>query len=268
MRRAVVLPFVVSLLFASICWGAQPESQVAVRRVLISLSFSGNRVFLFGRMPAGADDLLAVMEGPSPGPIRLMEKGRVGPFWLGVHQYSLTRAPGYYWVDLHCAACNGLLHCEHGADLDRLNRALASHGVAVGPSAVRSRARIERLSGTLAQVEAVRVLDGFWGLESRRGLYGIRENAIRVSADRAFYHVFVLPTQAPEGKYHITTYFLAGDRLVGTAENDLFVSKSGLVGWLSRLAKRSGLTYGLFTIAIAIGAGWLAGTLFRRGGGH
>ena len=247
---------------------ATAESEVAVRRVSMSLTFSGDRVFMHGRIPAGATDALAVMEGPPPGTIRLMEKGRVGPFWLGVHQYRLDAAPGYYWLNLHCPSCNGLSHCEHVPDIDRINRLLAPYSVTVGPSAIHRYAQLERVSGNLASGEVQRVLDGFWELQARRGLYGVRDNAIRISADRSFYHAFRIPDQAPEGKYHITTYFLSPEAVVGTAENDLFVRKAGLVARLSRMADRNALGYGLFTIAIALGAGWLAGTLFRRGGGH
>jgi hypothetical protein len=243
-------------------------SQVAVRRVSMSLSFSGDRVFLFGKVPPDTVSVLAVMEGPSPGEIRLMEKGRVAIFWMGVHQYRLVNAPGYYWVNVSCPQCNGLARCEHPVDLAAFNHMLAPLHAMVGEEAVETQARLERVTGTLEPGEDERVLGGFWSLQARRDLYGVTSNAIRINADGAFYHAFSIPTQAPEGRYHITTYFFSHNAVVGMAQNDLFVRKTGLVAWLSRMAERNALTYGIFTIAIAVSAGWLAGALFRRGGGH
>jgi hypothetical protein len=248
--------------------GQGAGSKVAVRRVSMSLSFSGDRVFLFGKVPPDTASVVAVMEGPSAGAVRLMEKGRVALFWMGVHQYSLHNAPGYYWVNVSCPSCNGLAPCKHKADLAAFNRMLAPLHAMIGEEAVETQARLERLTGTLEPGEERRVLDGFWSLQARRGLYGVKENAIRINSDGAFYHAFSIPTQAPEGRYHVTTYFFSRSAVVGMAQNDLFVRKTGLVAWLSRMAERNALGYGIFTIAIAIGAGWLAGALFRRGGGH
>ena len=80
--------------------------------------------------------------------------------------------------------------------------------------------------------------------------------------------MFRLPTEAPEGKYQITTHFMKNGTLVAVARNDLFVRQSGLINWLSRLAERHAMTYGAFTVAIALAAGFLAGAIFKRGGKH
>ena len=77
-----------------------------------------------------------------------------------------------------------------------------------------------------------------------------------------------LPAEAPEGKYSILTHFLRDDTLVAVTRNDLFVRQSGLIAWLSRLAERHAMTYGGFTVAIALLAGFLAGSLFKGGAKH
>jgi hypothetical protein len=245
-----------------------PDARVETRRVTISLTFSGQDVFLFGRVMPGTQRMLAVMEGPPADEVRLMEQGRVGPFWLGVRQYRLTAVPGVYLVNASDSLCDGSVTCARPVALAARNDLPTSAGLMVGRDAIRARAHVAALSGSLAPGEAERVLDGFWQLQARRDLYVIRGYAIRMNPDGVFYHRFALPTQAPEGKYRITTYFLAGDRMLGTAENQLFLRKSGLLAWLSRLAERQAFTYGLFTVLIALTAGWLAGTIFKRGGGH
>ncbi len=245
-----------------------PSARVQTRRVTISLTFSGQHVFLYGRVLPGSEQVLAVMEGPSAGAVRLMEKGRVALFWLGVRQYRLTGVPGVYLANASAAACNGASPCPPSVARIAWDKSAAAANLAVGPEALRARANLESLSGELAPGEADRILDGYWRLQSGRGLYETRHNAIRISRDGSFYHFFAIPTQAPEGKYRITTYFLAEDRLLGVAENELFVRQSGFVAWLSRLAERQALAYGASAVLIAVTAGWLAGTIFRRGGGH
>ncbi len=110
---------------------ATPESsaRVATRRVAISFSFSGQQVFLTGQLPAGSDSAFAVMEGPSPGPVRLMRKGRVVLFWMGVRQYQLANSPGLYLANLHCPICNGMGDCPHEVGLDTPNRSLREAGI-------------------------------------------------------------------------------------------------------------------------------------------
>ncbi len=268
MGAALALLFV---LVASLPAAAQDQASgtwVQSRRVSISLTFSGQDVFFFGRVLPGTESILAVMEGPPAGEVRLMEQGRVGPFWLGVRQYRLAGVPGVYLVNGSGPLYGDLPTSTIPMQSAGWTASPASAGFLVGPEAIRARAHITSLSGDLTPEEAGRVLDGYWQLQARRALYVMRSYAIRIGRDGVFYHRFALPTQAPEGRYRITTRFLAGDRLFGTAENELFLRKTGSVAWLSRLAERQAFTYGVFTVLIALTAGWLAGTIFRRGGGH
>jgi hypothetical protein len=247
-----------------------PESstRVATRRVPISYSFSGHQVFLYGQLPPGSNGVFAVMEGPDSGETRLMKKGRVVLFWMGVRQYELGHAPGLYLVNFHCPLCNGQGKCTHGAKLDTINRALGSAADPIGPDAILERTSLTVLNGEIQEGEHAEVVEGFWKLQEHRGLYGLHENAIRVTEAGTLYHVFDLPAEAPEGKYRILTHFLRDDTLVAIARNDLFVRQSGVIAWLSRLAERHALTYGGFTVAIALLAGFLAGSLFKGGAKH
>jgi hypothetical protein len=242
------------------------SSQTDVRRVEVSVDFAGQSVFVFGHVAPGTKRVAAVMTAASPGPIRLMEKGRIALFWLGIHQYRLEGAPGVYLVNMSCPLCNGMGECRHGDALDACNRLLAGASEPVGPEAVRARITLARLSGALAPEETNRVLDGFWSLQAKRGLFGVRTNAIRISSAETFYHVFTLPAAAPEARYRITTYFFSEDRLLGQTENEIIVRKTGLLFWLSRLSDRHAFAYGAMAVLIAVAAGWIAGTLFRRTG--
>lgn len=268
MRSTFTLLFLLMAALPAAGQDQAPNARVQTRRVTISLTFSGQDVLLFGRVMPGTQSILAVMEGPPAGEVRLMEQGRVGPIWMGVRQYRLTGVPAVYLVNVTGPLCDGSPTCRPPVAPAAWSDLPTSAGPLLGLDAIRARARVATVSGGLAAGEAERVLDGFWQLQARRDLYLMRSYAIRMNPDGVFYHRFALATQAPEGKYRITTYFLAGDRVLGTAENELFLRKSGFVAWLSRLAERQAFTYGVFTVLIALTAGWVAGGIFKRGGGH
>lgn len=268
MRRSVL---VVLAVLTSLSVNAQQHtvtSGAGDRRVSVTLTFSGQELFLHGQTPPGTRSVVAVMEGPGAGGVRLMEKGRVALFWMGVRQYRLIGVPGLYLVDASCPECNGMRACPHGSEVEAANKLFAPLGFVVGKDDISARAELEGLSGALAAGEVARIVDGYWTLQADRGLYGVHQNTIRINPEGKFYHRLTLPTEAPEGRYSVTTYFLAADRLVATETSELFVRKSGLVAWLSRLAERRAFLYGILCVGIAIAAGWLAGTLFKRGGGH
>jgi hypothetical protein len=243
-------------------------ARLATRRIPISYSFSGQKVFLYGQLPPGSNGVFAVLEGPDTGEVRLLQKGKVVLFWMGVRQYELARAPGLYLVNLHCPLCNGQGECNHPTSVETLNQAMGTGADPIGPDAIYARTSLKVLDGEPEDGEHALVVEGFWKLQESHGLYGLHQNAIRVAEDGVLYHVFDLPAEAPEGKYRILTHFLRDDTLVAVARNDLFVRQSGIIAWLSRLAERHALTYGGFTVAIALLAGFLAGSLFRGGAKH
>jgi hypothetical protein len=238
------------------------------RRVNISLTFSGSSVFMFGTAPAGTARIVSVMEGPIGSEVRLLKKGRVALFWLGVRQYRLGGLPSLYLVNGNCPQCNRVSDCPHGGEDESWNAVLGPLGGPIGREALRARARIECLSGPLEPGEAHEVVDGFWDLQARRGLYAVAGNRVRLGASNAYFHTFPLSSHAPDGRYRITTYFLSPTGTLDMRENELFVRKSGLVASLARLSERRPAVYGIVTVLIAIAAGWVAGAMFRRGGGH
>lgn len=267
--RAAIIAAAIAAASPSIAAPASPQSFVETKRVNISLAFSGTNVFLYGDAPEDTARVVSVMEGPIGSEARLLQKGRVALFWLGVRQYRLGGLPSLYLVNANCQLCNRFSGCTHEAAADESwNQVLAPLGQPVGRGAVRARARLECLSGPLAGSEAATVVEGYWRLQAERGLYVVKGNRVRLAASGAYYHTFVLSAHAPDGRYRITTYFLGADRLIDVHENELFVRKTGLIATLSRLSERKPAVYGAITVLIALAAGWLAGTLFRRGGGH
>ncbi|HHQ47909.1 MAG TPA: hypothetical protein ENK19_03395 [Acidobacteria bacterium] len=251
--------------------GAQegsPLLRVDVRRVRISLGFAGQQIFIFGQVPEGTTRVVSVMEAPPGRPVRLMRKGKVGPFWFGVRQYAVAGLPTLYLVNMSCPGGNVLKPCPVPDLLSQVNHVLEKEGVAVGPKTIVRMAKVKVLKGSDSQEAMDQLFEGFWKLEASRGLYGVDDNGIHLTKDGKYFYRAIIPAHAPEAKYTITTYFLDSDRLIDAARVELFVSRSGLVAWLARLAERQAYLYGAITVFIALAAGLFVGTIFRRHGGH
>ncbi len=269
MRRAGLALLALVLAAPVAAAGPGPGSiRCEARRVRISLGFGGEELLFFGRVPEGTRAVAVVVEAPSRNGLRLMEKGRVGPFWFGVRQYRLDGVPGLYQVLLSCPDGNVLHPCRHPLELAGIERALAPAGVLLGPDALAARAAVETLQGKPDTAAIARLLEGFWRLQERGGLYRVAPNAVRINRDGQFYGRVPLPARAPEGKYTVTAHFLGEGALLGSASTELFVRRSGLVAWLSRLAERRAALYGSITVLVALAAGWLAGAIFGRHTSH
>ncbi len=245
-----------------------PLLRVDVRRVSISLGFAGQQIFIYGQVPPGTRQVVSVVEAPSSGAVRLMRKGRVGPFWLGVEQYAVANVPGLYLVNISCPGGNVVRPCPVKELLPQINGILGKSGISVGPSAVARRARVEVLRGTSTGEKRESLLEGFWRLEESRGLYHVDENGIHLGPDGKYFYRAVVPVSAPEATYSITTYFLGETSMIDVSRVELFVCRQGLVAWLARLAERRAYLYGGITVLIALAAGLFVGTIFRRRGGH
>ena len=71
-----------------------------------------------------------------------------------------------------------------------------------------------------------------------------------------------MPANLTEG-FYVTRIFLTRDgNVVDTYTTTIPVKKVGLERWLYNLAHESAMLYGLMSLAIAIGAGWLASAAF------
>src|SRR5262249_12699455 len=77
-------------------------------------------------------------------------------------------------------------------------------------------------------------------------------------------HVF-LPANAPIAEYHADTYVFRGGQLVSSARVPIRITRVGIERQIHDLATHASFLYGLLTVLVALGAGWVAAFWFRRG---
>jgi uncharacterized protein (TIGR02186 family) len=72
------------------------------------------------------------------------------------------------------------------------------------------------------------------------------------------------PARVPVGQYRAEVYLFIDGKYMDKAELEFSVEKSGIERSLFNFAHHQPLLYGLFSVLIALIAGWLAGVLIRR----
>ena len=75
------------------------------------------------------------------------------------------------------------------------------------------------------------------------------------------------PYQAPPGNYTAQVYAVKDKKVIETAAVNVLVEQVGLVKSFADMAKNNAALYGLISIAVALGAGFGVGMVFRKSGG-
>ena len=103
-------------------------------------------------------------------------------------------------------------------------------------------------------------------LKQKEGLY-VREQYGVVFIGRSLFRASIeLPANVPVGPLLARVYLLRGGTLLSTYTARVNLERQGLERVLHAFAFDQPLLYGLFTVAVAVGAGLLASTMFRRAG--
>ena len=112
-------------------------------------------------------------------------------------------------------------------------------------------------------------------LRHAQGLYSESVSTIRrgggVSQQLTVYQgglfraVVFLPANAPIAEYHADTYLFRAGKLISSARVPIRITRVGVERRIHDLAANASFFYGLLTVLVALGAGWVAAFAFRRG---
>ncbi|MEW5762812.1 MAG: TIGR02186 family protein [Bacillota bacterium] len=232
---------------------AAPAVTVEPGRIDVGMDFSGAQVRLKGTAPEGAQ---LIIKATAPGhPTGLSKKGRVGGLWMTVESVTVDGMPGFFQV-------------------------LTSTGMREVPPAALQQAGVdpayENLLGmakvTVKHEEQKVVLDpaageeyarGLVEINRKKGLYSIREGAVRVDGGR-FEALLDIPAAVPRGDIRIEIFTVAPDGTVSALEpHVLQVASVGLVASLGSLARTNPVTYGILAVVIALATGLAIANLFK-----
>jgi uncharacterized protein (TIGR02186 family) len=258
MRSALLLVLLAVLLPGRQAFAAEPQraeqvqSDVSMREISIQSNFTGIEIVLFGsidftRGPSldeGPYDVIMVVRGPNR-PIVVRRKERIAGLWMNGVSETFPSVPGYYAV-------------------------LASRPFrAVAPQDVLKKLGIGFSNldfGKTAEGETAD--DGFRAnlirLQEEEGLFQESDDAISFIGRSLFRGSVQLPVDVPIGRYTTQVFLFRAGKLLSQSQSSLQVEKVGVERVVYMLAFHYPLAYGLLAVLMAMGAGLLAWTVFRR----
>jgi len=225
---------------------------ISADKIALTANFNGSEIFVFGAIrrdaPIDPDspplDIIITIKGPERNLMVRRKERRLG-IWFNAESVRVRDVPTFYAI-ASTRPLEGLLteteRLRHQIGMDQAVRRVGSH------------ADLTDTSGFATAV--VRLKEG-------SGQYGQFDGGVTLAEETLFQTSFLLPANLIEGLYQ-AEFFLVRDRLViSSGKTEINVEKEGIERWLYNLARQQPLFYGLFSVAVALAAGWLAATAFR-----
>jgi uncharacterized protein (TIGR02186 family) len=242
---------------------AQVSAVLTQAQVKVTSGFNGATISVYGAVfdPAGRPaDVVITLRGPDK-PVRIARKVRVAGIWLNSRPVVFQGAPGYY----HAVSTRPLGEVGRFAALRQLGLGL-DHLAIAAPAEQRVETRygvrdmvVSRLGADYYEWRSAVIR-----LKAAGGLYGADDRGVTF-VDRGLFRADIaLPAGSPTGQYRARIVLFQDGRPVSVRERTLTVEKAGVERALYLFAHQRPWLYGLASVLIALGAGWLASRVFRR----
>jgi uncharacterized protein (TIGR02186 family) len=246
---------VVALLLALAAPLAAQESVVtgiSTDTIALNATFDGSELFVFGAIrrdaptPPDADplDVVITVKGPS-GPVTVRRKARVFGIWINTDAVEVRQAPSFYAI-------------ASSRPLDTILSQTARLRYQIGMDQA-----VRRVEGHPTIEDTTSFTEAVVRLRERSGSYAQLDDGVSIAEETLFQTRIELPANLVEGEY-IAEFFLVRDAMViSTGATLIRVEKTGIERWLYNFSRTEPLLYGLFSVALALFAGWLAAAAFQ-----
>jgi uncharacterized protein (TIGR02186 family) len=211
--------------------------------VAVHSNFRGQAVTLFGTIEppapeAGNYAVVVTVQGPSTDWV-VREKQRQLGLMLNAASARYEQVPGYYGV-FSSSPLAQLGLDDIRFDLSALTASLRGAGADTGLDA-----------------EFVRMMQ-------RAGRFSVADRGVVMLSPSAFAVRVPIASNATNGLYLARAFVIAEGAIVGETTTRFTVRTQGFERYVADVARSNPPLYGLATIIIALGTGWLGGVLFRR----
>ena len=246
---------------------AAPERLVAdlsQKTVAITSSYPGTELLLFGALEGeDGDDIVLLVSGPE---IRMAHhrSDKVAGIWVKVETNIWENAPSFYHIFSNralssIAAPAVLQDAQIGAEVLALNytpqEASTGNGHANTASA--------QTTAPSSPATATMIKDFSRNMQDL-GLWAEMASGVTVQRNTLFRATLALPKNVPPGNYTVRVVHFRGGAVVSQQTTDMTIQRAGFSAMVYNFAHQYSALYGLFAIAFAICAGWLAAAAFRR----
>lgn len=253
-KNLTALVMVSLLCLAGRMYGAEPSKGFTItvqpEQILIGAGYNGKQVLVSGKIPSDASALVRVTGQPEHA--KLKQKGRaLGFLWMNLGSVEITKVPNVFLL---------YLPGEFHNTKEKGQQAWQAFGI--GLDGVRQQADIVAQEGNKDEL-----FDEYVKLKRKSGLYGIVENAVHYGSDngpmKSFDATLALPAALPQGTYKIEVFAIENNTVDAHAVRKIEAKEIGEPAWISSLARKHGILYGVLAVLVAIIAGLLTGILFK-----
>lgn len=216
--------------------------------VAVHSNFRGQTVTLFGNIepgegaPGGPYSVVVLVQGPSSEWV-VREKERQGGLVLNSVSAHYAQAPSYYAI-------------------------LSSSPLAqiIPPDVIdKQRLSFLGLAASTRQGDDTSNLDPeFVRLMRSAGIFIEGERGVVMHSASTFSARVPVASNAVNGVYLARALIIADGKVVGETTTRFTVRTQGFERYVANLARSNPVLYGLATILLALGTGWLGGVLFKR----
>lgn len=231
-------------------------TSVSTHRVLISSTFTGTEVIVFGTIEEDEKsvkrespyDVVVTVRGPAQTFIA-RRKERVLGIWVNAESRQFIEVPSYLAVMMNRPP--GELAPP---DVLRRNRiGIVNHTL---PQ------RIGADFGDVVPQDPFRV--AFLRVRMDQGLFHEEPTGVTFLTPRLFRATVPIPGIAPTGNYEVEALLLSGGEVIARETTAIEVLKTGFEEFFAQAARDHGFLYGIATALLALGTGLIANFMFRR----
>ncbi len=232
------------------------EADVSTRSVAVTSSFTGTEIIIFGsvehsRQPtaeSGYYDVAIVVDG-TPAPVIARRKANVGGIWINAESMLFEKVPSYYAITstrpLEEIADQQVLD-KHRIGFESIHMKVAPHQAQLPPE-------------DLAEFRAAVIR-----LKQKEQLYQKSDYGVAFIGRSLFRTTIDLPANVPVGPLVTHTYLFKDGKLLSKKTNNVNLEREGLERYLHSFAFDYPMLYGIFAVLIAVAAGLIASSLFKR----
>jgi uncharacterized protein (TIGR02186 family) len=233
------------------------QADVSARNVAVTSSFSGIEIVIFGAVDnsqqpsaeSGYYDVLIVVEGV-PGRVVVRRKNNIAGLWLNTSSATFDLVPSYYAI-------------ASTRPIDEIapDELRAAHAIGF---------QHLRFTPTFGQTQALSTEDlkefrqAVVRLKEKQGLYIQGNFRVAFIGKSLFRSTIELPANVTVGPFETRVYLFHDEKLLSQYTVRLNLEREGLERYLHRFAFGYPVLYGLMTVTIAVAAGFLASTMFRK----
>ena len=233
------------------------QADVSARTVSVTSSFNGTEIVVFGavdnsQQPSAESnyyDVVIVVEGV-PGRVVARRKNNVAGLWLNTASATFDAVPSYYAI----ASTRPIE--EIASEEFRASHGLGFQHLRMAPAFGQAQA--------LSSEDLKEFREAVIRLKEKDGLYVQDQFSVGFIGRSLFRSTIELPANVTVGPFTTRVMLFRDEKLLSQYSVRLSLEREGLERHLHSFAFGYPTLYGLMTVAIAVAAGLLASTVFRR----